>query len=87
MSCSVKRSRSKAEYCWTLTPWSIQWALSADIEASRVTYLDADTYFLKSPSEIFHEFDLSGKSFLITEHGFLLTMIKPRSLVDFAFNL
>ena len=66
----MKPTRSRAEYCWTLTPWSIQWALSADSGARRVTYIDADTFFLKSPSDLFYKLDSSGKSFLITEHGF-----------------
>jgi hypothetical protein len=67
---SVKSSRTRAEYCWTLTPWSIQWVLEADKLAKRVTYLDADTFFLKPPDSIYREFELSGKSFLITEHGY-----------------
>ena len=66
----VKSIRSRAEYCWTLTPWSIQWVFEADPSARRVTYLDADLFLLDSPSEIFAELDSSGKSFLITEHGY-----------------
>lgn len=66
----AKSSRTRAEYCWTLTPWAIQWALEADSLAERVTYLDADTFFLKSPSEIFFDFAQSGKSVLLTEHGY-----------------
>jgi hypothetical protein len=67
---SVKAGRSCAEYCWTLTPWSIQWVFEADPSVQRVTYLDADVFFLKSPSPFFDEFDSSGRAFLITEHGF-----------------
>ena len=48
----VKSIRSRAEYCWTLTPWSIQWVFEADPSARRVTYLDADLFLLDSPSEI-----------------------------------
>lgn len=66
----LKASRSRAEYCWTLTPFSIQWVLELEPSASRVTYLDADTYFFGSPSLIFSEFDASEKSVLITEHGY-----------------
>lgn len=66
----VKTDRTRAEYCWTLTPWSIQWALEADATATRVTYLDADTFFLKPPDSIYRELEGSGKSFLITEHGY-----------------
>lgn len=67
---AVKPGRTKAEYCWTLTPWSIQWVLVAEPTAHRVTYLDADVFFLKSPAPIFAEFEASGCGVLITEHGY-----------------
>ncbi len=67
---TVKPGRTKAEYCWTLTPWSIQWVLEAEPAAQRVTYLDADVFFLKSPDPIFAEFEASGCGVLITEHGY-----------------
>jgi hypothetical protein len=67
---AVKPGRTRAEYCWTLTPWSIQWVLEAEPTALRVTYLDADVFFLKSPAPIFAEFEASGCGVLITEHGY-----------------
>ncbi len=67
---AVKSGRTKAEYCWTLTPWSIQWVFEADCTAHRVTYLDADVFFLNSPDPIFSEFEASGRAVLITEHGY-----------------
>ena len=67
---SVKKDRTRAEYCWTLTPWSIQWVLDADLEAKRVTYIDADIFFFSDPSSIFSDLDNSGKSFLLTGHNF-----------------
>ena len=67
---AVKPGRTRAEYCWTLTPWSIQWVLEDDPTAKRVTYLDADVFFLKSPAPIFAEFEASGCGVLITEHGY-----------------
>jgi hypothetical protein len=67
---AVKPGRTRAEYCWTLTPWSIQWVLEAEPTAQRVTYLDADVFFLKSPAPIFTEFEASGCGVLITEHGY-----------------
>ena len=36
----------------------------------RVTYLDADLWFRKSPAPIFKEFDKSGKDVLITDHAY-----------------
>lgn len=67
---AVKPGRTRAEYCWTLTPWSIQWVLEAEPTAQRVTYLDADVFFLKSPAPIFAEFEASACGVLITEHGY-----------------
>ena len=67
---AVKAARSRAEYCWTLTPWSIQWVFEACPTAERVTYVDADLYFLKSPQALLSEFAASGKEVLITEHGY-----------------
>lgn len=67
---AVKPGRTRAEYCWTLTPFAIQWVLDAEQTAQRVTYVDADVFFLKSPAPIFAEFEASGCGVLITEHGY-----------------
>ena len=37
---------------------------------SRVTYIDADLWFLQSPKPIFDEFDSSAKHVLITDHSY-----------------
>lgn len=66
----LRAERSRAEYCWTLTPWSIQWALEADLSIERVTYLDADLWFLDSPAPLLEELEAAGKSVLITRHAF-----------------
>lgn len=66
----VKKERSKAEYCWTLTPFSPRFVFEADESVSRVTYIDADIWFRKNPSEIFREFDDSCKQVLITDHAY-----------------
>ena len=66
----IKPSRSRAEYCWTLTPFVIRFAFEADSKVQRVTYLDADMFFFKSPQSIFEEFEASGKSVLITDHAY-----------------
>jgi len=57
----VKPGRTRAEYCWTLSPWSIQWVFATDSTVQRVTYLDADVFFLKGPNSIFNEL-VPGKS-------------------------
>ena len=48
----VKAGRSRAEYCWTLTPFSPQAVLDRCKEVSRVTYLDADMWFRGDPKRI-----------------------------------
>jgi hypothetical protein len=66
----AKADRTRAEYCWTLTPQAPRFVLDAEPSAARVTYVDADFWFRKSPAPIFEEFDTSGKSVLITEHAY-----------------
>jgi hypothetical protein len=66
----VKAIRSTAEYCWTLTPFAPRFVYEADDEVNRVTYIDADLWFLKHPQSIFDEFTVSNKQVLITEHAY-----------------
>ncbi len=67
---SVKPTRSKGEYCWTLTPFAPRFVFEADSSVERVTYLDADLWFLKPPKLIFNEFATSKKHVLITDHAY-----------------
>ena len=67
---SVKPMRSVGEYCWTLTPFAPKFVFDTDVTVERVTYLDADMWFRKSPNQIFEEFELSGKHVLITDHAY-----------------
>jgi hypothetical protein len=66
----IKRQRTFVEYCWTLTPMGPKIVFDRDHTVERVTYLDADMYFLKNPEPIHREFQESGKSVLITEHAY-----------------
>lgn len=66
----VKGERTKSEYCWTLTPFAPRFVFEADPDVQRVTYLDADLWFLKSPQPIFDEFEASEKQVLITDHAY-----------------
>jgi hypothetical protein len=66
----VKTQRSIAEYCWTVTPWTPKFVFDSDPSVARVTYLDADLWFLRNPASLFRELDESGKSVLITEHAY-----------------
>lgn len=66
----VKSGRTRGEYCWTLTPFAPRFVFEADPDIARVTYIDADLWFRKSPGPIFAEFEKSGAHVLITDHGY-----------------
>jgi hypothetical protein len=67
---AVKPLRTRAEYCWTITPFTPRFVFEADSSVERVTYVDADTWLCRSPAPIFDEFNASGRAVLITEHGY-----------------
>lgn len=67
---AVKPTRSKGEYCWTVTPFVITEILRRAPDAGRVTYLDADLMFFDNPQILLDDFSESGKSVLITEHAY-----------------
>ncbi|GEM_PF-106698 len=67
---AVKPTRSRGEYCWTLTPFTPQFVFDRDNQVNRVTYLDADLFFFASPKILLDEFERSGKHVLITEHAY-----------------
>lgn len=66
----VKPSRSRGEYCWTLTPFAPRFVMDRAPGVKRVTYLDADLFFFDSPQLLLQELEDSGKSVLITEHAY-----------------
>lgn len=66
--CAVKSCRNRGEYCWTLTPFAFDAVFERDPAAERVTYVDADVWFLRSPAELLGQ--LGKGSVLVTEHGF-----------------
>jgi hypothetical protein len=64
----VKPERSKAEYCWTSTPSTIQYVLD-NYNVPFCTYIDADLYFYNNPEVL--ENEMSDKeSVLIAEHRY-----------------
>lgn len=67
---AVKPTRSRGEYCWTLTPFTPQFVFDRDPQVRRVTYLDADLFFFSPPRPLLDEFEQSGKHVLITEHAY-----------------
>lgn len=67
---AVRPTRSRGEYCWTLTPFAPDYVFDADPSVDRVTYLDADVWFRSDPRPIFAEFEASNAQILITRHGY-----------------
>ncbi len=67
---AVKPSRSRGEYCWTLTPFTPQFVFDREPGIERVTYLDADLLFFDKPNQLLDEFTASSKHVLITDHAY-----------------
>lgn len=67
---AVKSGRSIAEYCWTLTPFSVDFVFDRDPSIERVTYVDSDVWFVKSPQEILQEMVRADAESLITPHAY-----------------
>lgn len=67
---AVKSTRSRGEYCWTLTSFTPQFVFERQPDVQRVTYLDADLFFFANPKLLLDEFENSGKHVLITEHAY-----------------
>jgi hypothetical protein len=67
---SIKSTRSKGEYCWTLTPFLPSCIFAHDGSVSRVTYLDADLFLFESPLTIINEMETAEKDVLITDHAY-----------------
>jgi len=63
----LKKTRSTAEYCWTLTSYSIQYAIK-NFNLDSCTYLDSDIYFFNDPKILFDE--AGNNSIIITEHSY-----------------
>ena len=67
---AAKANRSTVEYYFTLSPCWPRWLLRTQPELKRVTYVDADMFFLADPGEIFAAMDRAAASVLITAHRF-----------------
>jgi hypothetical protein len=67
---AVKPGRTRAEFCWTMTPFTCQAVFDRDPAAKRATYVDADIFFFRDPRILLEELDDSGKHVLITEHAY-----------------
>ena len=67
---NVKKNRTSGEYAWTITPFLPSHIFSLDKKIDRVTYVDADIWFLKDPQIILNRFTEANKSVLLTPHDF-----------------
>lgn len=79
-----KQQRSKAEYCWTCTPASIEYVLDK-YPVEHCTYIDADLYFFADPAILLEEMtseeaNAAGRHTLITSHRFIDSLRDKRFL-------
>jgi hypothetical protein len=63
----VKKTRTKGEYCWTCTSFTIDYCLTK-FSLPECTYLDSDLFFFDNPQILIDE--MRDKSILITEHRY-----------------
>jgi hypothetical protein len=64
----AKKTRSVAEYCWTLSPCLPWYVLEQHPEIDLITYIDSDLLFYSSVEPIFEE--TGANSIAIIEHRF-----------------
>ena len=67
---NLRKKRSIAEYCWTITPISPKLIFNLDKNIKFITYVDADIFFLKSPKILINKFVKSKKYISFTRHNF-----------------
>lgn len=65
---AVKKQRSIAEYCWTLSPCLPWYVLQNNPQVDLITYVDADLFFYSSVQPLFDE--IGDASLAIIEHRF-----------------
>jgi len=76
----LKQERSKAEYCWTCTPASIEYILD-NFHEDNCTYIDSDLYFFADPKVLFDEINEADANVVITPHRFS-NSLKDKRLQD-----
>lgn len=69
---SVKKDRSKGEYCWTCTAKLIHYVIKR-FDSSPCTYVDADLFFYTNPKVIIDE--MADKTVSLVPHRFSRTLI------------
>ncbi|MCI8375974.1 MAG: glycosyl transferase [Lachnospiraceae bacterium] len=66
---TLKKERSKAEYCWTCTSVIIEYVLD-HFQVGSCTYLDSDLYFYADPQILFDEINDKSADVIIVPHRF-----------------
>jgi hypothetical protein len=64
---NLKKTRSKTEFIWSMTPLFISLTYKV-MSADFLVYVDSDMYFLESDRKILKRFQESGKDAFITPH-------------------
>ncbi|WP_129597659.1 glycosyltransferase [Anaerophilus nitritogenes] len=75
---SKKRERSFTAYCWTLKPIFLEHIINHFSNLKRVTYLDADIYFLNDVKSIFKE--NINSSVLLSNHNYTKSLKKYEAI-------
>ena len=70
----LKKERKKNEYFWTITPRLSLIIFDTFEEVEQLTYIDTDIFFIKSPNNIFENFNKSKKDILLQSTTTLNTM-------------
>lgn len=65
----VKTKRTRAEFCWTCTPYIIEYTFVC-FDVDMCTYVDADLYFYMNPQILIDEMVENNCSVQIVEHRF-----------------
>lgn len=66
----AKNNRSAGEFCWTCTPFLIDYCLKK-YNLKIVTYIDSDLFFYSNPQVVIDEMVNSGSSVQIIKHNFM----------------
>ena len=73
----VKQTRSLGEYCWTVTPFLPDFVFQMEENVRRITYLDADLWFLDDPTILIHEMLNEKAAVLLTRHDYAAEYDNP----------
>lgn len=66
----LRSTRTREEYCWSLTPFSFEIVFSRQVESDFVVYVDADLWFARDPTALLNAIRRDNLGAYITEHAF-----------------